>query len=160
MLCFPCSHLLAFFFPLFPSLFSLFQLVLLTCACVVFFFFCFSVRLISVLDHSKLNFMFHTFFTLQLSVDMCYDNELCDCLRTSVGEHLHACALYTLVTTVFSVHMCVRVYLCVCAIQGSTQSLFFFFFFLWSRAVKRFSTLCAKKKTLFHGEGRPPSQRS
>lgn len=92
---------------------------------------------------------------------MCYDNELCDCLRTSVGEHLHACALYTLVTTVFSVHMCVRVYLCVCAIQGSTQSLFFFFFFLWSRAVKRFSTLCAqKKKTLFHGEGRPPSQRS
>ena len=126
------------------------------CVCCVFFF-CFSVRLISVLDHSKLNFMFHTFFTLQLSVDMCYDNELCDCLRTSVGEHLHACALYTLVTTVFSVHMCVRVYLCVCAIQGSTQSLFFFFFFLWSRAVKRFSTLCAKKKKNSFSWGRASS---
>lgn len=97
-------------------------------------------------------------FTLQLSVDMCCANELCDYLRTSVGEQLHACTLYTLVTTVFSVHMCVCVYLCVCAIQGSTQSLFFFFSLVTRR--KTFLHSMCKKKTLFHGEGRPPSQRS
>ena len=103
------------------------------CVCCVFFFlfvFRFVSSQCSIIRNSTL--CSTLFFTLQLSVDMFYDNELCDCLRTSVGEHLHACALYTLVTTVFSVHMCVRVYLCVCAIQGSTQSLFFFFFFLFS----------------------------